>query len=123
MSANVGNPRALRIGYTKPSASGCAMAATGTNLGANWEITVDGKPRSYRDDLRVAAEATNYLKIKNPKSEVCVRDLRTNAVTVAQWTAPADISQQAKDGRSDRSAGRTRLSWRFALSNFHVRVG
>ena len=72
----------------------------------------DGKPRqgAYRDDLRIATEAANYLKIKNPKSEVCVRDLRTNAVTVAQWTPPADLSQPAKGSHPERSAGRTRLS-------------
>jgi hypothetical protein len=86
------------------------MATTGVNVGANWEITVDGKPRSYRDDPQVAVEAANYLKIKNPKSEVCVRDLRSNAVTVAQWTPPADISQPAKGSRPERSTGRTRLS-------------
>jgi hypothetical protein len=47
------------------------------NIGANWEIVVDGKPRSYRDDLEIAREAARYLKSRNPKSEVAVRNFAT----------------------------------------------
>ena len=72
------------------------MGDTKAAPGATYEITIDGVPRSYRDDPRIAADAANFLKIKNPKSEVRVRDLRSNAVTVAQWTPPADISMAAK---------------------------
>ena len=42
------------------------------NTGADWEIVVDGKPRSYRDDLEIAREAARYLKSRNPKSELAV---------------------------------------------------
>ena len=46
----------------------------GHHTGANWEIAVDGKPRSYRDDLEIAREAARYLRSKNPKSEVAIRN-------------------------------------------------
>ena len=36
----------------------------GLNEGANWEIVIDGKPRSYRDDLEVARAAARYLSQK-----------------------------------------------------------
>jgi hypothetical protein len=39
-------------------------------LGAQFEISVDGKPRSYRDRKVVAVEAAEYLKGKFPNSEV-----------------------------------------------------
>ena len=44
-------------------------------IGARWEITVDGKPRSYRVDKQIAIESAQYLKRKNPNVEVTVRDL------------------------------------------------
>ena len=45
------------------------------NTGARWEITVDGKPRSYRVDKQIAIESAQYLKRKNPMVEVTVSDL------------------------------------------------
>jgi hypothetical protein len=45
------------------------------NTGARWEITVDGKPRSYRVDKQIAIDSAQYLKRKNPAVEVTVRDL------------------------------------------------
>jgi hypothetical protein len=47
------------------------------NIGANWEIVVDGKPRSYRDDLEIAREAARYLRARNSKAEVAVRNFTT----------------------------------------------
>jgi hypothetical protein len=43
------------------------------NTGARWEIAVDGVPRSYRDDRRLAIEGAEFLKRRNPNSEVAVR--------------------------------------------------
>ena len=42
-----------------------------------WEITVDGNPRSCRDERAIAIEAAQYLKSKNPNVPVTVRDLAT----------------------------------------------
>lgn len=43
--------------------------------GARWEITVDGKPRSYDRNKQLAIEGAQYLKLKNPRADVTVRDL------------------------------------------------
>ena len=48
--------------------------------GAQFEIIVDGKPRSYRDVKAVAIEAAIFLKEQKPTMEVSVRDLRNNSV-------------------------------------------
>jgi len=50
------------------------MTAAG---GARYEIAVDGKPRSYRDEKSIAIEAAQYLKSKHPNVLVTVRDLAT----------------------------------------------
>jgi hypothetical protein len=47
---------------------------------AAWEIVIDGKPRSYRDDVEIAREAGRFLKSKNPKSDVTVRNYSTGEV-------------------------------------------
>jgi hypothetical protein len=41
--------------------------------GAQFEISIDGKPRSYRDRKAVAIEAAEHLKCKHPNSEVVVK--------------------------------------------------
>jgi hypothetical protein len=38
--------------------------------GAQFEIAVDGKPRSYRDRKAVGIEAAEHLKRRHPNSEV-----------------------------------------------------
>jgi len=53
-----------------------------TQIGACFEIRVDGKARSYRDRKEIAIEAGEYLKQMEPKSEVIVRDVRDNSITV-----------------------------------------
>jgi hypothetical protein len=53
------------------------------NTGATWEIVIDGKPRSYRDEMDTALEAARYLKSKNPVSDVSVRNYATGeAITL-----------------------------------------
>jgi hypothetical protein len=53
--------------------------------GAHFEISLDGKPRSYRDTKATAAEAAEYLKQRHPHSEVTVKDLNSGEVTTAAW--------------------------------------
>ena len=43
--------------------------------GARWEVTVDGRPRTYDRNKQLAIEAAQYLKSKNPNSDITVRDL------------------------------------------------
>jgi hypothetical protein len=53
-------------------------------IGACFEIRVDGKARSYRDRKEIAIEAGEYLKQMQPQSEVIVRDVRDNSITVIE---------------------------------------
>jgi hypothetical protein len=55
-----------------------------TQTGACFEIRVDGKTRSYRDRKGIAIEAGEYLKQMQPQSEVIVRDVRDNSITVIE---------------------------------------
>ena len=52
------------------------------NLGACFEIKVDGKSRTYRHLKETAIEAGKYLKQMQPQSEVSIRDVRDNSITV-----------------------------------------
>ena len=45
--------------------------------GARYQITVDGRPCSNRDDKGIAIEAAEYLKYNHPHAEVTVHDLVT----------------------------------------------
>ena len=55
--------------------------------GAQFEISVDGKPRSHRDRKDTAIEAAEYLKRKFPNCDVLVKDLRSGeAFAVAYKT-------------------------------------
>jgi hypothetical protein len=49
--------------------------------GAQFEIRIDGTPRSYRDRKDYAMEAARLIKSKNPHSMVEVEDLRSGDVT------------------------------------------
>jgi hypothetical protein len=55
------------------------------NTGAYFQIIVDGKTRSYRDEEQTALEAGMFLKQRHPQSEVVVRDLQNDVRTVIGW--------------------------------------
>ena len=57
----------------------------GRENGANFQITVDGKTRSYRDTRETALEAGILLKERHPASEVVVRDVRSSGQTIIGW--------------------------------------
>ena len=48
--------------------------------GAQFEIRIDGTPRSYRDRKDYAMEAARFLKSKHPHSMVEVKDLQSGDV-------------------------------------------
>jgi hypothetical protein len=52
------------------------------NTGARWQITVDGRPRTYDHKRELAIEAAEYLKLKNPAANVIVRDLEGTEETL-----------------------------------------
>jgi hypothetical protein len=54
------------------------------DIGACFEIRVDGKTRSHRDRKETAIEAGRYLKQMQPQSEIIARDVRDNTVTVIE---------------------------------------
>ena len=53
--------------------------------GAQFEIVVDGKPRSYRDTKIDANAAAELLKNRHPNSEVAVKDRQSGMVTVVAY--------------------------------------
>lgn len=53
-----------------------------TMLGAQFEILVDGTPRSYRDTKLTAMGTAHFLKMRAPYTEVVVKDLQTGELTV-----------------------------------------
>ena len=53
--------------------------------GAQFDILIDGRTRSWRDVLEVALDGARYLKELNPGSEVAVRDTRNETkITIHQ---------------------------------------
>ena len=55
------------------------------DAGANLQIIVDGKTRSYRDMQETALEAGIFLKERQPQSEVVVRDVGNDVRVVMAW--------------------------------------
>ena len=51
--------------------------------GAQFEIRIDGTPRTYRDRKDYAMDAARLIKSKNPHSMVEVKDLQSGDVTAA----------------------------------------
>jgi hypothetical protein len=55
------------------------------NTSAQFEIIVDGTPRSYRDDKTIAIDAGKQLKEMHRSSDVRVRDMRDDSIVVIGW--------------------------------------
>jgi len=53
--------------------------------GAQFEISIDGTPRTYRDRKAFAIESAEYLKRKHPNSTIVVRDLRSGEATTVKY--------------------------------------
>ena len=52
---------------------------------AQFEISIDGKPNSYRDRKDIAIAAAEHLKRKFPNCDVVVKHLASGEVTVATY--------------------------------------
>jgi hypothetical protein len=65
------------------------------DTGANFQIVVDGKSRSYRDVWETALEAGIFLKGRQPTSEVVVRDVQNNTQTMIGWKNGSAFSSDA----------------------------
>jgi hypothetical protein len=56
--------------------------------GARYQITVDGQPRTNRDDKLIAFKTAEYLKYKNPHSEITVYDRETGETVTVKMPPP-----------------------------------
>ena len=52
--------------------------------GAQFEISIDGVPRTYRDQKDLALLAAQILKSRNPNSVVRLKDLKTGEAIVSR---------------------------------------
>jgi hypothetical protein len=59
--------------------------------GAQFEISIDGTPRTHRDLKALAIEAAELLKRKHPHSTVTVQDKETGAVTAVEYKPERSI--------------------------------
>ena len=55
--------------------------------GAQYELSVDGAPRSYRDRKDIALQSAQFLKTRNPNSVVKVKDLQTGEEIIIAFKA------------------------------------
>jgi hypothetical protein len=55
------------------------------NSGAQFEISIDGVPRTYRDRQDIALQTARLLKSRNPNGVVKMKDLRTGEETVVAF--------------------------------------
>ena len=56
-----------------------------TKHGAQFEISIDGVPRTYRDRKDIALQSAQLLKSSNPNSVVKLKDLPTGEETVVAF--------------------------------------
>jgi hypothetical protein len=55
------------------------------NRGAQYEISIDGVPRTHRDQKDIALQTARLLKSRNPNCVVKMRDLQTGEETVVAF--------------------------------------
>jgi len=53
--------------------------------GAQFEISIDGTPRTYRDRKELAIEGAEPLKRKHPNSDIVVKDLQSGEATKIKY--------------------------------------
>jgi hypothetical protein len=75
-----------------------------SNGGAQFEIIVDGKTRSWRDDRETAMEAARYLKERSPNSAVAVRDLGDDTTVQVLSVEKLSTSTSFSDHRAAKTA-------------------
>jgi hypothetical protein len=57
------------------------------NPGAQFEISIDGVPRTHRDQKDIALETAKFLKSRNPNSVVKLKDLQTGEELIVAFKA------------------------------------
>ena len=83
MPGRPGQPHAAKTApqVSSKSAAGPMIDRSIAMTGAQFEIRIDGTPRTYRDRKDFAMEAARFLKSKNPHSIGEVKDLKSGDVT------------------------------------------
>ena len=59
----------------RKAGGGGGVGAVRPNSGTQFEISVDGVPRSYRDRRDIALQTARFLKSRNPHSVVKLKEL------------------------------------------------
>jgi hypothetical protein len=67
--------------------------------GAQFEISIDGTPRTHRDRKQLAIEAAEYLKRKHPNNAVMVKDLQSGETTAVEYKPDLGPVQQSAASR------------------------
>jgi FMN-dependent NADH-azoreductase len=64
--------------------------------GSGFDILANGKPTTYRDVRQTAIEAGIVFKRERPQSEVTVRDVRDNSITLidGKFVAAFEVSRK-----------------------------
>ena len=57
------------------------------NPRAQYQISIDGVPRSYRDRQDIALQTARFLKSRNPNSTVTLKDLQTGEEAIVAFKA------------------------------------
>jgi hypothetical protein len=65
-------------------------------LGAQFEISIDGTPRTHRDIKARAIEAAEYLKRKHPNSAVMVKDLQSGETIAVEYKPDLGAARHAR---------------------------
>jgi len=76
----------------------CGETGSGRGLGqvklknprAQYQISVDSVPRTYRDRQDIELQTARFLKTRNPNSTVKLKDLQTGEETVVAFKAGSD---------------------------------
>ncbi len=68
--------------------------------GAQFEISIDGTPRTYRDDKAMAIEAAEILKRKHPHGAVTVENVQTGEKTAARRNCRLLVRSPHRRGRA-----------------------
>jgi hypothetical protein len=55
--------------------------------GAQFEISIDGVPRTYRDQKDLALQSAQFLKSRNPNSVVTLKDLQIGQEIIIAFKA------------------------------------
>jgi hypothetical protein len=67
--------------------SGRGLGSMRDNPGAQYEISVDGVPRTHRDRQDIALQTARFLKSQKPNSVVKMKDLRTGEEAIVAFKA------------------------------------